>query len=84
MLKGYSSKRHFLTFTAQSTRMKIVTYILIVIALGLIGFNIYMIDFNDLTGETSIISLIGIASCICAILVLVIFNLSKSIQDRTR
>ena len=84
MLKGYSSKRHFLTFTVQSTRMKIVTYILIVIALGLIGFNIYMIDFNDLTGETSIISLIGIASCICAILVLVIFNLSKSIQDRTR
>ncbi len=78
------SKRYFLTFTAQSTRMKIVTYILIVIALGLIGFNIYMIDFNDLTGETSIISLIGIASCICAILVLVIFNLSKSIQDRIR
>lgn len=84
MLKGCLSKRYFLTFTAQSTRMKIVTYILIVIALGLIGFNIYMIDFNDLTGETSIISLIGIASCICAILVLVIFNLSKSIQDRIR
>jgi type IV secretory pathway component VirB8 len=84
MLKGSSPKPYFLTFTAQYSAMKIVTYILIAIALGLIGFNIYMIDFSDLTGETSIISFIGIASCICAILVLVIFTLSKSIQDRTQ
>lgn len=64
--------------------MKILTYALIVIAVALIGFNVYMMDFDDLTGESSIISLIGIASCVCAILVLVIFAMSKSIEDRLK
>lgn len=64
--------------------MKIFTYVLITVAVFMIGFNIYMIDFDDPFGENSIISLIGVASCVCAILVLVIFTMSKSIEDRLK
>jgi xanthine/uracil permease len=84
MLKGCLPKVDFPTFTHTTYAMKIFTYILIVVAVCLIGFNLYMMDFNDLTGENNIISLIGIASCVCAILVLVIFTMSKSIEDRLK
>ncbi len=62
--------------------MKIFTYILIFLAIGLIIFNITLLDFKHLTEGNSMIALIGIAASICAVLILLIFKMSKSIADK--
>jgi uncharacterized membrane protein len=62
--------------------MKIFTYILIFLAIGLIIFNITLLDFNHLTEGNSMVALIGIVASICAVLILLIFKMSKSIVDK--
>ncbi len=64
--------------------MKIFTSILVVLALALIGFNITLLDFNHLFDGKNSIALIGIVSSICAVLILLIFRMSKKIEDRTK
>ena len=66
------------------TKMKIFTIILIVIALGLAVFNVTQLDFSNFASENNKISAIGIAASFCAVLILVIFRMSKMIQDKTR
>ncbi|WP_396185216.1 hypothetical protein [Flavobacterium sp.] len=62
--------------------MKIFTNILIVLALGLILFNISLLDFKHPLEGNSIIAFIGIAASICAVLILLIFRMSKSIEEK--
>jgi hypothetical protein len=62
--------------------MKIFTTILIVLAVGLILFNIYLLDFNHPFEGNSIIAFIGIAASVCAVLILLIFRMSKSIEEK--
>lgn len=64
--------------------MKIFTIILIVLAVALIVVNITMLDFNNLFGGDSLVGLIGITASVCAVLILLIFRMSKAIQDRTQ
>ena len=62
--------------------MKIFTNILVVLALGLIVFNISLLDFKHPLEGNSMIAFIGIAASICAVLILLIFRLSKSIEEK--
>ena len=64
--------------------MKIFTIILMLLASALIIFNITMLDFNNLFKGDSLVGLIGISASICAVLILVIFRMSKAIEDKTR
>ena len=64
--------------------MKIFTSILVVLALALIVFNITLLDSDHLFEGNSIIALIGIAASLCAIFILLIFRMSKMIQERTK
>jgi hypothetical protein len=64
--------------------MKIFTSILVVIALALVVFNITLLDFEHLFEGNSVIALIGIAASLCAILILLIFRMSKMIQEKTK
>jgi hypothetical protein len=64
--------------------MKIFTIILIVLASALIIFNITMLDFSNLLKGDSLVGLIGIMASVCAVLILVIFRMSKAIQDKTQ
>jgi hypothetical protein len=64
--------------------MKIFTTVLILFALVLIVFNITLLDFNNIFEGDSLVGLIGIMASICAVLILVIFRMSKLIQDKTR
>lgn len=64
--------------------MKIFTYILIFLAIALIIFNITLLDFNHLTEGNSMVALIGIMASICAVLILLIFKMSKSIVEKTQ
>ena len=64
--------------------MKIFTNIMIALALGLAIFNITLLDFNNLFEGNSLIALIGIAASLCAICILLIFRISKMIDEKTR
>ncbi|MEO0038886.1 MAG: hypothetical protein RIQ59_2097 [Bacteroidota bacterium] len=62
--------------------MKIFTSLLILIAIGLVIFNLTMIDFNKPFEGNSSIALIGVVASFCAIFILLIFKLSKKIDDK--
>jgi len=64
--------------------MKIFTSTLVVIALALIIFNITLLDFDHLFEGESMVALIGIAASFCAIFILLIFRMSKMIEDKTK
>lgn len=64
--------------------MKIFTSILVVIALALIIFNITLLDFDHLFDGNSMVALIGIAASFCAVFILLIFKMSKSIEEKTK
>jgi len=64
--------------------MKTFTSILVVIALALIIFNITLLDFDHLFEGNSMVALIGIAASFCAIFILLIFRMSKMIEEKTR
>ncbi len=64
--------------------MKIFTNILIVIAFGLIVFNCTKLDFRNLFQGDSMAALIGIVAAFCAVCVLVIFRLSKAIEQKMK
>ena len=64
--------------------MKIFTSILVVLALGLIIFNITLLDFDHLFEGNSMVALIGIAASFCAVCVLLIFRMSKMIIEKTK
>ncbi|MCO6147259.1 hypothetical protein [Flavobacterium sp. NRK1] len=64
--------------------MKIFIYILIVLALALIVFNITLLDFNNIFRGDSLVALIGIVASLCAVCILFIFKASKNIEEKTR
>jgi hypothetical protein len=64
--------------------MKIFTYILFFLSFALIVFNITQLNFDDLFAQDSLIALIGIIAAFCAIIILLIFRMSKSIVDKLK
>ena len=64
--------------------MKIFTYIIIALAIAFIGINFTRLDFHNLLEGESLIALIGIIAIICAVVILLIFRLSKSIEDKLK
>ena len=64
--------------------MKIFTTTLVVIALALIIFNITLLDFNHLFEGNSLVALIGVAASFCAVFILLIFRMSKLIDEKTK
>lgn len=64
--------------------MKIFTTILIVLAIALIAYNFTLIDFNAPFEGDSVVAIIGIVAALCAVVLLIIFNISKKIQDKIK
>jgi low temperature requirement protein LtrA len=64
--------------------MKIFTNILLVIAIGLVAVNIFLLDFNKPLEGNSMIALIGIVASFCAVLILLIFRMSKKIEEKLK
>jgi hypothetical protein len=64
--------------------MKIFTTILMVIALGLVVFNLTLLDFDKPFEGNSMVALIGIAASLCAIFILMIFRMSKKIEEKLK
>lgn len=64
--------------------MKIFTIILILIAVGLIGFNLTLLDFEEPFEGNSLVALIGIVASFCAVFILLIFRMSKKIEEQLK
>jgi hypothetical protein len=64
--------------------MKIFTNILLFIAIALIIVNVFLLDFNKPFEGDSMIALIGIIASFCAVLILLIFRMSKKIEEKVK
>ena len=59
-----------------------MTIILVISALGLIIYNVTLVDFENPLAGNSIIALIGIMASLCAIVLLLLFNASKKVEKK--
>ena len=57
-------------------------YIFLVLAMILLGFNIYQLDFKNLLGDNSKVAVIGVLGCLVAIVLLLILNKSNKIKNK--
>jgi hypothetical protein len=64
--------------------MKVFINSLVLLAVLLLVFNIAFMDFHDLLEGDSIIAFIGVAASFCAVLILLIFKLSKRIVEKMK
>lgn len=62
--------------------MKIFTSILVILAIALIVFNVTLLDFRNPFQGDSMVAFIGIAASFCAVLILLIFRMSKKIEEK--
>lgn len=62
--------------------MKILIYILIAIATGLIIYNFTFLDFDNLLAGESKVALVGVLASGCVILLMVILLMSKAIAKK--
>jgi hypothetical protein len=64
--------------------MKTFTNILLFIAITLIVVNIFLIDYNKPFEGNSMVALIGVVASFCAVLILLIFKMSKKIEEKLK
>ncbi len=64
--------------------MKIFTSILIFLAIALIGFNVTLLNFDTPFEGNSMVALIGIMASFCAVFILLIFRMSKKIEEKLK
>ncbi|MGW9684774.1 hypothetical protein [Flagellimonas sp. 2504JD1-5] len=63
---------------------KTLIIILIILAVGLISYNVTLVDFEAPFKGDSTIALIGILASLCAIVLLLIFMTSKKIDKKIK
>lgn len=64
--------------------MKIITIIISVIAFALVAFNLTKVNFKAPFSGDSVVALIAIFAGLCAIALMLILNISKRIEDKTK
>ena len=64
--------------------MKIFTTILIFLTVGLTIFNLTLLDFEKPLEGKSAVALIGVVASLCAVFILVIFKMSKKIEEKLK
>ena len=62
--------------------MKIFTNILVLLAVALLIFNVTLIDFKNPFNGDSTIAFVGVVASFCAVLILLIFRMSKKIVEK--
>ena len=64
--------------------MRIVTIVFMIIAAGLAIFNLTKVNYSNLFEDDSVVALIGVVASLIAIVILLIFNTAKSIQQKLK
>lgn len=62
--------------------MKIFSYIIYILAIILIGYNSFQLDFNNLFAGKSKVAIICIIAALCAIVLLLIFGASRKVVQK--
>jgi hypothetical protein len=62
--------------------MKTFTSILVLLAVALLIFNITLIDFQNPFKGDSVVAFVGVVASFCAVLILLIFRMSKKIVEK--
>lgn len=57
-------------------------YILLIMAIILLGFNIYNLDFQNFLSNDGKVAIIGVLGCLVAIVLLLILNCSSKINNK--
>lgn len=63
--------------------MKYFIYTLLILAFGLLTFNLFQLDFSELMGEQNGGALVGILASACVIILMLILMSSRAIQKKT-
>jgi integral membrane sensor domain MASE1 len=61
---------------------KVLPAILIIIAIGLIAYNVTLVDYSDPFKGESTVAVIGIVAALCAIILILIYNTSRKIKEK--
>lgn len=61
-----------------------LSVILMLLALGLIAYNVTQVDFDNPLQGDSTVALIGIVAALCALVLLLIFQASKKVEEEMR
>ena len=61
---------------------KVLPAILIIIAIGLIAYNVTLVDYSDPLKGESTVAVIGIVAALCAIILILIYNTSRKIKEK--
>ncbi|MEN9337642.1 MAG: hypothetical protein RLZZ500_2629 [Bacteroidota bacterium] len=64
--------------------MKLFTTLLLFVAIALIVVNVVQLDFNHPFEGNSLVALIGIVASFCAVFILLIFKMSKKIEEKMK
>lgn len=59
---------------------KTLSIVLILLAIGLMAFNLTLVDYDDPLQGDSTVALIGILASLCALVLLLIFSTSKKVE----
>ncbi|AZQ59552.1 hypothetical protein EJ994_12315 [Maribacter sp. MJ134] len=59
---------------------KTLLVVLIVLALALIAYNVTLVNFSNPLEGNSIVAIIGIMASLCAIVLLLLYVMSKKVQ----
>lgn len=62
--------------------MKYLIYFLIVSALGLLVYNLTIIDYNDLMAKDSKVAIACVLASLCVVVLMLILLVSKEIKKR--
>jgi len=64
--------------------MKTFTILFTIVAIGLIIFNITLVDFNTPFEDDSVVALITVFASLCAVILLHILRLSKRVEKQLK
>ncbi|MBT8253409.1 MAG: hypothetical protein HKN00_01160 [Flavobacteriaceae bacterium] len=64
--------------------MKVFIYILMILAIFLVIYNLAQVDFDDPLGKDSIVAVITTIAGLCALMILAILRTSQKIRDKVR
>lgn len=64
--------------------MKTLIYVFLALAIGLLIFNVFHIDFDSPLEGDSFAAVVGVGASLCAVLLLVILQVALKIQRRVK
>ena len=63
---------------------KVLFFVLLIAALVLGGYNLYLIDYSDLFADKNFVASVSVIAALAAAVLLAILFISKKIEEKTK